>query len=174
MKPIRTLVGPIIIAALVVTGVSTAQARAETSDLAKFLIGLAAVAAIASAVDNDANANTTPSATTSRAYDDYRYSRRHHKRYALPAACLRIYETRRGEARLFSPRCLERNTSKLAKLPKNCRRAVQTRRGPKWAFSPRCLRRAGFFIVQPRDWDYARDYRGDRQTNTGTHIVWGN
>ena len=32
MKPIRTLVGPIMIAAIALTGISAAQARAETSD----------------------------------------------------------------------------------------------------------------------------------------------
>ncbi len=175
MKPLRTLIGPVLIAALVITGVSAAQARAETSDLAKFLIGIAALAAIASAIDNDSSAQASTTQTQDQYYGSRRYhdQRRYRKSFALPARCLRIFRTPRGERRLFSARCIDRNTERLAKLPKDCRRTVLTRQGRTWALSPRCLRRAGFYIVQPRDRSYAGD-RNYRDYRSGTHIVWGN
>lgn len=175
MKPLRTLIGPVLIAALAITGVTAAQARAETSDLAKFLIGIAAFAAIASAIDNDANTQVSTTQTQDNYHGVRRYdhNKRYKQRYALPARCLRFFRTPRGDQRLFSARCLERKTERLAKLPKDCRRTVLTRQGRKWALAPRCLRRAGFYIVYPRDRSYAGD-RNYRDYRSGTHIVWGN
>ena len=163
MKPIRTFVTPVIIAALAVTGLSAVPARADSSDIAKLLVGIAAVAVVARAIDN----NRKPKATTSRhtisrdpviIRPPQRNGNRHRRvSFALPERCLTTYRGRNRDRQLFSGRCLSRVDYRLAELPKRCEYIVSTRQGRGKAYGPRCLARAGFYMV-----DGDRNRRNDR------------
>ena len=199
MKLFRTLIAPVVIVAVAVTGITTAQARAEASDTAKVLMGLAAVGIIAHAIDKKRSSAAAEGAVTvtrdSRIgrddwrndgwrQDDWR-SPKYQKSRLLPGECLRPYSTDRGIQRLMGADCVARNTRHLAKLPKDCRVRVYTRQGRDWAYGPRCLMQAGFRIegVSPRNDDWRNDRRrseSDRDYDRrdtprgGDHISWGN
>ena len=164
----RTLIAPVVIAALFFTGVYAAPVRAQDNDAAKVLAGLAALAVIGIAIDrrNDrreeeearqASRVYTPAPVVRR--DDYRHhdnrygqkkskGKKRSVRYALPSRCLRTFETRRGVRDLYGAGCLRRNNDRLASLPERCERRAFTNRGTRLAYSPRCLSDAGFFRVR--------------------------
>ena len=169
MKPLRTLITPIVMAAVAITGISTAPARAGDDDLAKLLIGLGAIAIIANSVDNKKKTATVRySSRNDRVVtipDDRRYKKKTKIRYALPAECLRTYSARKGDRRLYSGRCLSRLPYKLAKLPEACAYTVMGRKGVRGkAYGPRCLSKHGFHHVETVA----------RARNQGRHIVYGN
>ncbi len=166
MKPVRTLVTPVVAAALVFAGISAAPARANSNeDIAKFLIGLGAVAIIAKAIDQKSDSD---SKATTRNYDRYNNrvvtrsrsdrvvsvpDRKKKKKAklsrALPASCLRTYSAGRNDRRLYSGRCLSRLPYKLAKLPSDCAYTIKGRRGTIGkAYGPRCLSRNGFYRAE--------------------------
>lgn len=69
-------------------------------------------------------------------------------RAALPARCLRSFQTRGGEVRMFGRRCLEQNYRAVNRLPQSCAQHIRTDRGTRSGFGARCLRRNGFRISQ--------------------------
>lgn len=191
MNPFQTMITPVVIAALAVTGLSAAPAKAENSDLAKLLIGLGAVAVIASAIDKNkkANAATVTTSRNGQVYDTHDWQRRddrpsYRMSHALPANCLRTYDARHGTRELFSGSCLDRVNYRLAELPRACGiPVVERNRKRDTAYAPQCLARYGFRQIdmreKPRGWEYDRregwsnDRRDDDRSND-RHISWGN
>ena len=144
----KSFIATILAAALAITSVSAVPARASSDDVAKVLLGLAIVAGIATAIDNN-NRNAAPSRRLGERYDDDRGWKPRRVRNVLPAQCLRSFETRNGTRRGYGARCLNRNARWLD-LPRRCEREVRTRRGWRTFYGARCLRREGFVTAGGR------------------------
>ena len=167
MKPLRTLITPVVMAALAVTSFTAAPARASNDDLAKLLIGLGAIAIIANSADGSKKSSAVTYSTRSNRVVTLPEDRkpRYKKRYALPKDCLRTYSARNGDRKLYSGRCLDRLPYRLAKLPDACAYTVMGRKGVRGkAYGPRCMSRNGFHHVETIA----------QARNQGRHIVYGN
>jgi len=188
MKPFRTLIAPVVIAALAVTGVTAVEARAENNDLAKLLIGAVVVGAVVNAIDNN-NKATVSQASDRSGYagrvveGSDRYGRDHGRqdyRRALNSECLATYRSRHGDRQLYDGWCLMRSNVKLHELPKSCAVRVVVRGGKnRVAYDPRCLTREGYWAWDQRRRDYRHgqydgwvydDRRGDHRDG---HIDYG-
>ena len=125
-------------------------------DVGKLLIGLAAVAVIGAAIeenrDRDRNRSTqvhdTPSwsGINRNSWSDLNRQHEHSQsnRRTLPHECLRRVQTRFGDQRIFGKRCLENNYRHASRLPDRCAVRVYTNNGPVRGFDPFCLREQGF------------------------------
>jgi uncharacterized membrane protein YccC len=129
---------------LVLSPISTAPASAKdnTDAWVAALLGLAIVGAII----DDKNDRR-------RDRDVHRPDRVDHK--ALPARCLRQFETRDGLKRFWGARCLERHYPRAHRLPARCEVTIKTRnrhgdRVRRDVFKPRCLRREGYTVAGRR------------------------
>lgn len=131
----------------------------DREDVGKLLFGLAAVAVIGAAIDQNRDRNrsrnrSTPAHETPQLNGINRnpgwsdLGRQHQTnssgRRALPHACLRSVETRFGTQRMFGKRCLENNYRHASRLPERCAVRVYTNDGPRRGFDPLCLREQGF------------------------------
>ena len=177
MKPIRTLVAPVVITAMAFAGLSAAPARADqTEDIAKLLIGLGAVAIFANALDKKSD-NDDRVVTRSRTNREVTRTNRHANerdrrlKYALPRTCLRTYSAGRKDKRLYSGRCLSRLPYNLAKLPKSCAYTIKGSRNDRAkAYGPRCMYRNGFYQVKTVAGKHSRS----NKKYDGRHIVYQN
>ncbi len=163
------------IAGLAIAGslIAPAPARADGDDIAKVIVGIAAIAIIAKALDgrNDRDNLTTVGSRrlgsieqydgrrsidgTIRRYDNKRYdnrrgpkARRGYKKHALPRTCLRVVETSRGDRLAYGARCVNRNFRFASKLPGRCETVVRTRRGFRTVYGARCLKRDGWKVAR--------------------------
>lgn len=62
----------------------------------------------------------------------------------LPRQCLRNIETRFGNTRMFTQRCLNRNYRHVDTLPNRCAVRVYGTQGVRQGYDPLCLRQQGF------------------------------
>lgn len=69
-------------------------------------------------------------------------------RQALPQQCLREISTKRGPARVFGVRCMDRNYGYVSRLPKHCERRMRTDRGVRYGWEARCLRSEGYRVAR--------------------------
>lgn len=157
------------IAGLAIAGslFTPAAARADGDDIAKAIAGIAAVAIIARAIDrrNDRDNLTTIGSRRLGSVDRYdgrrgtdrtihRYDRRGpkagrgYKKHPLPRACLRVFETRRGDRLAYGARCVNRNYKFASRLPERCETVLRTRRGFRTVYGSRCLRRNGWKVAR--------------------------
>ena len=147
------------ITALSVTFAATAPTYAQGADrqdIGKLLIGLAAVAVIGSAIEQnrDRPETTTPvrnhqqwsGINRNNNWSDLnrQQERTRENRRALPYHCLRRIETRFGTQRMFGKRCLENNYRHANRLPGRCAVRVFSSNGPRNGFDPLCLREQGY------------------------------
>lgn len=143
------------IAALSISLVSPAQANGlDREDVGKLLIGLAAIAVIGAAVEqNDRRENrSTPAHDRNRGSwsdlpdrnNDWSNLPRRNDRRVIPGDCLRHVETRFGTQRMFGRRCLQRNYHHFSSLPDRCAVRVYTNDGPRRGYDPLCLRQQGY------------------------------
>ncbi|MDX8350363.1 hypothetical protein SLH49_20425 [Cognatiyoonia sp. IB215446] len=141
---------------LVCASPATAQ-NFDREDLGKLLIGLAAVAVIGAAIEENRNRDSS-----TRVHDNHsgginrnnswsdlgsRNDWSNHNsrnRHVLPRQCFRNVETRFGTQRMFGQRCLERNYRHVNSLPGRCAVRVYTDDGPRRGFDPLCLRERGY------------------------------
>ena len=145
------------IAAISLMFVAPAHAQGlDREDVGKLLIGLAAIAVIGAAIEenrDDDSDRFTPvhdshswSGINAGSWSDL--NRQHQQsvsqRRALPRSCLRSVETRFGTQRLFGQRCLERNYAFVSRLPDRCAVRLYTNDGPSSGYDPLCLREQGF------------------------------
>ena len=147
----------------------------DRNDVARALLGVAAVAIIAKAIDDrndrkDAarsrsshhagsgfNEFVNGSASGVRVIDgrirDGRIvspaSRAHRgfKQLPLPASCNVIVETRYGDRAAYSRSCLDRHYKFASKLPGACETLVRTPRGYRAVYGARCLDRDGWKVA---------------------------
>jgi hypothetical protein len=146
------------ITALSLTLATTAPLHAQSIDrenVGKLLIGLAAVAVIGAAIEeNRDRSRSTPvhdnrqtgGINRNNSWSDLNRNHRHNNdaRRVLPGGCLRTVETRFGNQRMFGQRCLERNYRHASRLPERCAVRLYTNDGPRRGFDPLCLREQGF------------------------------
>lgn len=129
----------------------------DREDVGKLLIGLAAVAVIGAAIEE--NRDRRSDNTASQAHDRgqrnginrnnswselNRQNQVNTARRTVPHACLRTVETGFGAQRLFGQRCLERNYRHVNQLPNRCAVRLYTSNGPVRGYDPLCLREQGF------------------------------
>ena len=131
----------------------------DRDDVGKLLFGLAAIAVIGTAIDQNRNRNRDRNRTTqahqtprsgginpNNSWSDLNreHEANNNGRRTLPRSCLQTVETRFGNQRLFGQRCLERNFRHVNRLPDRCAVRVYTTNGPRRGFDPHCLREQGF------------------------------
>ncbi|MBS9718040.1 hypothetical protein ACFFUT_07525 [Pseudohalocynthiibacter aestuariivivens] len=156
----KSFIAAILAVSLAITGVTATQAKADGSDIAKVLLGLAIVGGIAAAVDNnnDRRAAQHAPATRDRYGDRYyndggihqrNYRPQNRRRAVLPAQCLRTFQTYNGPRDAFGARCLNRNAGNI-RLPNRCARQLNTPRGTRHVYSARCLDRQGYRVSTRR------------------------
>jgi hypothetical protein len=143
------------VAALSLTLASAAPAAAgnlDREDVGKLLIGLAAVAVIGAAIEqNRDDTRSTPvhhnngwsGINRNNNWSNLRRNNNNSRR-VLPHDCIRRVETRFGTQRMFGKRCLERNYRHVSNLPGRCAVRVYTDNGPRRGFDPQCLREQGY------------------------------
>ena len=134
----------------------------DREDMGKLLFGLAAVAVVGAAINNNNRDNnrdndrdndraTQRTQTVQHGRDRNRswaeLHRPQQRRFAeLPRECLRSVETRFGTQRLFTERCLQRSHVQVNRLPNRCAVRLFTTQGPRNGFDPLCLREQGYRI----------------------------
>lgn len=139
--------------------VSPMPAAADSSDVAKVIGGLAALAIVAKVIDdrNDGRTNqrvfvnpsrnnlTVSSGNLRPLNTNARLARI--KRQPLPDRCLRVADTRRGDRLVYVQRCLNNSFQFASRLPDHCATAIRTNRGVRSVFGARCLRRDGWRVA---------------------------
>ncbi|PJI86014.1 hypothetical protein BC777_2371 [Yoonia maricola] len=121
-------------------------------DAGKLLIGLAAVAVIGAAIEENRDRSTSSPVHDQRQWNGINRNnnwsdlnrQQTNSRRTLPRACLRSVETRFGDQRIFGKNCLENNYNHASRLPARCAVRVYTNNGPVRGFDPFCLRDQGF------------------------------
>jgi hypothetical protein len=152
----KSLIAGVTALSLTLATAMPAQASGlDRQDAGKLLIGLAAIAALSVAIENnnrrDRDRATPAHEPVQRGINrnnDWaglnRQHRNNNNHRALPRECLRSVETRFGTQRMFGKRCLERNYRHVNSLPGRCAVRVYTDNGPRRGFDPHCLREQGF------------------------------
>ncbi|SFR55302.1 hypothetical protein SAMN04488005_2830 [Yoonia tamlensis] len=110
----------------------------DRDDVGKIIIGIAALAALNAAIENnrrDRQQPETPQHPTSG-----------NNQQSLPQSCMERIDTRYGEHRMLMRRCLQRNDIRVRDLPNRCEVRLFTDDGPRNGFDPACLRQAGYRI----------------------------
>ncbi|HDR28505.1 hypothetical protein [Rhodovulum sp.] len=141
----RFFLAPLLAAAVALTPIAAAPARAA-DDLAKILLGAAAVYVIVDKLESNRRAvnrveknrvekNGAAGWQSPRGYNRYR---------AIPASCVRTINTRRGSERVVTERCL-RNEG-IRRLPERCEIPVRGNRGNVDAYRLSCLQDAGYRV----------------------------
>lgn len=139
-------------------------AAADTSDVAKVLGGLAALAIAAKVIDDRRDRrseraeqakqlsvinNRNNAAGNLRRLDRGNVNTRSAriKQRPLPDRCLRVANTRRGDRLVYGQRCLNNNFQFASRLPDHCETAIRTNRGVRTVFGARCLSRDGWRVT---------------------------
>ncbi|WP_127115735.1 hypothetical protein [Shimia sediminis] len=148
----RKFIATIVAAAMTVTAVSSAPARAD-DDFVKLIMGAAAIYALSQTVKKDRPRVSTNSHEYPPAYRPDLRPRplpdRARKAKPIPAHCLKYVESRRGDTvRLLGQRCLNRHYRHVHRLPERCETKVRTRNGVRHGYKPRCVRKHGFRLAQ--------------------------
>lgn len=156
----RKFIATIVAAAVTVTAIGSAPARAD-EDVLRALAAIAGIAIVGKVIhDRNERKRAQHSVTrnthkapvyqhTGRVYDlKPRPLPKRANRRLLPGDCLRSAETRQGRVRYFGKRCLERNYRYVNRLPQYCavrfRGEDRSRRG----YDARCLRREGYQLAR--------------------------
>lgn len=163
----------IAILSLALAATTADPVKADADELAKALLGIAAVAIIAKSVDDRRERRRTAVQETETIVGASRLgsldrphagralqgtisridrrgpgARRGYKKTPLPQACLRIVNTGRRDRVAYGGRCLNRNFRFASRLPSRCETAVRTNRGLRTVYGERCLRREGWSVAR--------------------------
>ncbi|WP_300056989.1 hypothetical protein [uncultured Roseobacter sp.] len=155
----RKFIATVIAAALTVTAIGSAPARAD-NDALRALAAIAGIAIVGKVI-HDRNKRKAEKQTVTRnsstlyGHGGDRVIRvkprplpHRANRRLLPGDCLRSVDTWDGRVRYFSERCLERSYRHVNRLPQKC--AVRFR-GDDWnrrGYEARCLSRAGYKLAR--------------------------
>lgn len=143
----RKFIATIVAAALTVTAVSSAPARAD-DDFVKLIIGAAALYAITQSVRSDKPRVSTTSPHRPPVVKPRPLPEPVRRANLLPANCLKYHQTRHGTVRMMGERCLTRHYRHVNRLPKACKTQARTIDGMRYGYEPRCLRHKGFKLAQ--------------------------
>lgn len=159
----RKFIATIVAAALAVTALGSAPARAD-DDLLRGLAAIAGIAIVGKVIHDRNKRKSAQHSVTRNTYKAPVYHNKHNRkqvydlqprplpqranRRLLPGDCLRSADTRQGRVRYFGKRCLERSYKHVNRLPEYCavrfRGEDRNRRG----YEARCLRREGYQLAR--------------------------
>lgn len=151
----RKFIFIIVSAAIAIAGFS-APVRADSGDIAKVFAGIAALALIGKALEDDKDQKTV----TRHTYHTHTYNTprsqtirpkpvpQRFSRYDLPGQCLRSYAVNRQHVRLFGAGCLRNNYGYSHALPYACQFQFSNRTGSHTGYEPKCLRERGYRVTR--------------------------
>lgn len=155
----RKFIATIVAAALAVTAIGSAPARAD-EDVLRALAAIAGIAIVGKVIHDRNERKRTQNTVTRNTYKAPAHNNRkvydlaprplpkRANRRLLPGDCLRSVQTRQGRVRYFGKRCLERSYKHVNRLPQYCavrfRGEDRNRRG----YEARCLRREGYQLAR--------------------------
>ena len=154
----RKFIATVMAAAIAVTTIGAAPAKAGAKELARFIVGVAALGVIAAAInDADRKENRVARQDHAPVVVPPRHERpaRLEPRplpdrarvTVLPAQCVRQVSDRRGTRNVFMAGCLERNDVRMSRLPERCEMSVIGQRGhERTAYDARCLSNNGYRV----------------------------
>ncbi len=134
------------------TATPAAAQGLNREDVGKLLIGLAAVAVIGAAIENNndnddatrVHDNNWSGINRNNDWSRLNQNSTNNRHQTLPSACLRSIETRFGTQRLYGQHCLQQNYRYVNNLPERCEVRIFSSNGPRDGFDPVCLRARGF------------------------------
>ncbi|MBK5934894.1 hypothetical protein C8N32_103138 [Rhodovulum imhoffii] len=147
----KFLVSAVAALSLAVAGAAPARA-ADADDIAKALFGAATLFVIVKGLEKDdkprAQRDRRPRVEPHRPRQEIIRPAPSRAKRALPGACVRHIETRRGATRkVVGQRCLERQGYR-GRLPRACEVIVETRRGDRLGYGAHCLRQKGYRVAR--------------------------
>lgn len=137
----KRLIATVLSAALVLTGVSTAPARADGGEFARFMLGAGALLFLGHAITNS-NRNNGPRVMRREVVPTHRVAPT--RRHVVPSACLRVNQSGHGPRQYLGQRCLNQNMRHVGRLPNSCLRSIWTNRGQRSVYGAHCLRQNGW------------------------------
>lgn len=144
----KKLFTTLIAGSVALAGMTATPARADADDFAKVIVGFAALAMIANALDDDDRGYVH------RPHRDHNYKpqrphkyKNHHARKNLPAKCVRRHETNRGRVVFLGRVCLKNQYSHFNSLPNACKVQSNTYKGMRYGYQISCLRNKGYRLV---------------------------
>ena len=150
----RRFIGMIVSAAIAVTAVST-PARADVNDYGKILAGVALLAIIGKAIDDDQKSRHVTRNTYHQHYNQPNRPVRPKplppqvSRYDLPGQCLKTFRVNgRDSVQLFGRKCLEQNYGNTNALPYACQYQFSTANRSQTGYEPLCLRERGYRVAR--------------------------
>lgn len=157
----RRFIAIVVSAALTITGMAAAPARAGDDDIAKWIAGAAALAIVGAAISEHESKKRKRRAIRQQQqlqqyYDNHGYTDVdprpnpwHGK--LLPASC-RVTKRLHGQKiRGFGRHCLKRNNVNVRALPQECAYRIKRNDGRKRViFGSRCLRDFGYQVADAR------------------------
>ena len=158
----RKFIATVVATSILFTGFAAAPARANQEDVGRALAALLGIAIVGAVIhdsnkDNKAKVQVYSQPQKKVQKKQFQKKKKHVQtrplprrvlQHLLPSKCLRSFETRRGTARIFGQRCLERNYGFTHRLPQHCERCVRTDRGLRFGFGARCLRKQGYKLTR--------------------------
>ncbi|WP_224825057.1 hypothetical protein [Cognatishimia sp. MH4019] len=147
----KGLIASVLAAALALTSLPTAPARAD-DELAKILAAGTVLFIIGKAIENENKSKKRTKQVHHHHYKPKAKKKKHvhqrpHQSARLPGYCLTRVRTWEGPRKILSGRCLRRNYDYVDSLPRKCRRQVETYEGVRRGWGPGCLRKQGYVIA---------------------------
>jgi hypothetical protein len=148
----RTITAALISLTLAVTSVTATAtpAQAGQNDVAKALIGIAALYAISEAVRSNRSSRQVSRQVSRAPVRQVRPVIRpgrqigKYNHWTLPRKCVTRINTRRGAQNFLGQRCLRKNLKRAKMLPATCLREVRSRGNWRKMYKARCLRNNGY------------------------------
>lgn len=145
----KKFIATIAAAAIAVTGLSTAPARAGDDDAAAAIAAILGLAVIGAVIADKRKDKKERREVIQRPLPKpVKPLPRRVSRKLLPQQCLRSFHTDRGQRRIFGQRCLHRNYGFVNSLPRQCHREFYTDRGWRQGYGARCLNRHGYQLAR--------------------------
>ncbi|MEL6617250.1 MAG: hypothetical protein AAFP16_00125 [Pseudomonadota bacterium] len=151
----KQFIATVAAAAIAVTGISAAPARAGDDDVGRALatiLGLAIVGAVIADSRNDKASAPVYHGNNYRVYPGHPKPRPLPPRVGrklLPQDCLYSFKTRGGRtAKVFGQRCLNRSYHHANSLPRACARQIDTRQGRRYGYGAKCLSNHGYKLAR--------------------------
>jgi hypothetical protein len=167
----KTFIAGLTAISLTLSSAAPARANSMNEDqIGKILFGLLATGVLVNIINNKQQSKTPPVATTRpwappvvaphphsprtvdvsprppapRIVDIPRRPRGARNAKIIPRDCLKNFEGRFGNYRMFQRSCMRENYQFVRSLPQTCKVRLVTRKGTRNGWDPRCLRQAGY------------------------------
>lgn len=158
----RKFIATVSAAAIALTALGSAPARADDRDAARALaaiLGIAVVGAIIHDRNKDKKRKVHREAPVYKKHVQKKHVHKPHRiqprplpqranRKLLPQRCFRSVQTYQGNYRMFGQRCLNKHYRHVNSLPNRCRYVFPTQNGTRRGYDARCLRDAGYRLAR--------------------------